>query len=352
MQKNGGKARSKGLRSYVKKVESVLRGVKLPSKTKTLEGARNKLKTFLAKDFSFEGYIPPKKPANIKDPSKKAKAPDLSNLIEVDVVLAAKTSGNDSKKPNSGPSMVRAGAFIKIKSVKDKTFSTYWYQVGETIGAGHSFRGDADPVLKKWGPCVLLDVTPEGIVCAWNKEADKVNVDIQLHPDPENVDIHGTLANGQKVKLGGPGKINKLKGTVGVVTPASVGVSYFRPGRDKNGDSVVEFTSEGWKQLNDSGGEKLLSELGTKKVKGGVEVTSIPRQLQEFGLQPGDVVIRVDNQKVTSKASVTNYVRKNRGKKSFGVTVLRGGVPRTFTVRVPKNTQGLNTNTNGIRFGK
>lgn len=347
MQKNGGKARTKDLKEYVRRVESKLKAVKPPKMDSdgTGRSKTDKLKTFLSKSFTFEGYIKPKvENVGTGGPAAKAKAPALSTLVEVHMVLAPE--GGESTGVSSGPSS--AGAFVQIKSVKADQFSTYWYRVGETIGEGQDHRADIDPMLKKWGPCVLLRVTDDGIVCSWNKEEDEGIVQIQREAEPTNAWVEGP-----GVKVGGPGVINKTQIPKGVITPASLGISLFRPGKTRKGDSIIELTKEGLDLFDRGEGEKLLGEIGTKKSSAGLEVTSIPKRFQEFGLQPGDVVIKVDNTSVKNKATVTNYVRKNyRKKNNFSVTVLRNGKQKMFNVKVPKKTSGLGNAGRGVKFGQ
>ena len=349
MQKNGGRARTRGIKKYHRALEKAVKSVK-PPKTQggTVKPGQNKLKTFLDKKFAFEGYIPPKVVKPGPSTTTKPKAPPLDSLIEVHMLLAPRELGDAGSGPQD---VVNGGAFIKIKSVKADQFSTYWYRIGETIGAGHSARADKDATLEKWGPCVLQEVTTQGIVCSWNKEKDEAVVKIELHPDPDKVWIEGTV-NGKEVKYGGPGSINNLKPGKGVVTPVGVGVALFKPGKSKGGVQIVELTDEGLKLFNKDGeGEKLLEKIGTKETKGGLTVTAIPRQLREFGLREGDVVIRVDNVPVKNKSTVTNYVRKSyKTRSSYGVTVLRDGRQRTISVRVPKNKKNINTR--GVTFGQ
>ncbi len=347
MQRNGSKARNRRLIKYVERVEAALSKVKL-KKVVGETTKKTKLRTFLSKDFHFEGYIPPVVRTPTDRGTRKPQAPALDSLIEVGMVLASWDSDEEVVSAKGANALERAGAFVTIKSLGSTAFSTYWYEVGETIGVGSAFRADNDPTLEKWGPCVLLEVTKDGIVCSWNKEKDKATVAMAIRSNPENAWVEGF-----GVKIGGPETINNRKVGVGVMTPAGVGLAIFKPGKTRRGGNIVELTKEGISLFDRGDGEKLLSEIGTKSTKGGLQVTSIPKRLREFGLQEGDVVIRVDNMPVKNKATVTNYVRKNyKRKKQFQVTVLRNGRQKMFGVRVPKKTSGLGNAGRGIKFGK
>lgn len=68
----------------------------------------------------------------------------------------------------------------------------------------------------------------------------------------------------------------------------------------------------------------------------GVSVRRISPQLQRFGVKQGDVLIKINGQRVKSKSNAINTARKqyDRGVRTFELTFLSGGreIVRTYTV--------------------
>ena len=72
-------------------------------------------------------------------------------------------------------------------------------------------------------------------------------------------------------------------------------------------------------------------------VKDGVLVKSVIRNsaAEKGGLKAGDVIVKVDDSKVTSTREITSVLRSNRSKNNFTLTVVRNKKEMTVTVTIP-----------------
>jgi serine protease Do len=72
-------------------------------------------------------------------------------------------------------------------------------------------------------------------------------------------------------------------------------------------------------------------------VKDGVLVKSVVRNsaAEKAGLKAGDVIVKVDDSKVTSPREITSVLRSNRNKNSFTLTVVRNKKEMPVTVTLP-----------------
>ena len=348
MAQRSGKQRTKERDKYVKQVDEAVKTVKLKrvnSSAGESDQAWARFRTFLDKKaFVFEGYIPPKPPVDKgSGPRQKAKAPDLSSLIEVHMILAPQGigAGNDVNS--------RGGAFVKITSLPKKENSKFYYRIGDVIGIGQEERPDEDPKLKRWGPCRLVGVTSDGIICGWNKERDEAKVKILLRPEPKDVWVEG-----RGIALGGPGvQTGKNKGGKKMVDLVN---RDFVKSRETGGKTVVEWTPAGIDALLDKDTENLFDKIQVKELKSkkgsGLQISAIPARLRQLGLQAGDVVISMDGRPVKNKASATNYVRSTYKRKSkYDVVVLRNGKERSIQVDVPRRLQDARNVGRGVKFG-
>ena len=72
-------------------------------------------------------------------------------------------------------------------------------------------------------------------------------------------------------------------------------------------------------------------------VKDGVLVKSVVRNsaAEKAGLKAGDVIVKVDDSKVTSPREITSVLRSNRNKNTFTLTVVRNKKEMPVTVTLP-----------------
>lgn len=72
-------------------------------------------------------------------------------------------------------------------------------------------------------------------------------------------------------------------------------------------------------------------------VQDGVLVKSVIKNspAEKAGLKAGDVIVKVDNSKVTTPREITSVLRSNRGKSSFTLTVVRNKKEMPLTVTLP-----------------
>lgn len=72
-------------------------------------------------------------------------------------------------------------------------------------------------------------------------------------------------------------------------------------------------------------------------VQDGVLVKSVVRNspAEKAGLKAGDVIIKVDDSKVTTPREITSVLRSNRSKTNFTLTVVRGKREMPVTVTIP-----------------
>ncbi|MCB9833241.1 MAG: PDZ domain-containing protein [Planctomycetes bacterium] len=330
--------------SYRRQIEETIDGVTVRrSADANSEQPWARFKTALDKEFHFEGYV---KPPEVEKPTvgpKVENAPPLAGLITVTVVLAPTGEG--------GPATVtRGGAGIKINSKKpnQKDDGIYFYEVGDVLGIGQEFRDDKDPQLEKWGPCRLLEVRPDAIICSWNKDQDQAEVKVSLAAPVEGeiwVQGPGNTVIGSEAVLHGK---EEIKGG-GVVDSGKLTKS--TQVADK---TLVTWTQEGLEALGDEG-EKLLDQVEVESAQGGdgLKIKSLPSRLSEFGIREGDVIVQIDSQPVKNKESAVNYVRKTyRSKSHYNVTVLRDGRTRQIQVDVPKKLSDAKNVGGNVRFGK
>jgi serine protease Do len=79
-------------------------------------------------------------------------------------------------------------------------------------------------------------------------------------------------------------------------------------------------------------------------VKDGVLVKSVVRNsaAEKAGLKAGDVIVKVDDAKVTSPREITSVLRSNRNKNSFTLTVVRNKKEMPVTVTLPNRNGRAN----------
>ncbi len=75
-------------------------------------------------------------------------------------------------------------------------------------------------------------------------------------------------------------------------------------------------------------------------VKDGVLVKSVIKNspAEKAGLKAGDVILKVDDSKVTTTREITSILRSNRGKDSFTLTVVRNKKEMPVTVTLPSRS--------------
>ncbi len=139
---------------------------------------------------------------------------------------------------------------------------------------------------------------------------------------------------------------------------ASLGT--FRKGAGRSAVDYMSFSKEGMDVL-DKGRQAILDGVAFETAKGpnnndALKIKTIPSELSEYGLRPGDVIVRIDSQTVTSKESIVQYVKRTyRRKRSYRVVYLRSGAQRQLNVNVPqdlKQARQLGGRLSGTRVGR
>jgi serine protease Do len=89
--------------------------------------------------------------------------------------------------------------------------------------------------------------------------------------------------------------------------------------------------------------ESLTEQLGEYfGVKEGVMVRSVAKDspAEKAGIKAGDVLVKVDQTKVTSPGEVTSAVRSARPRKTFPVEIIRDRHPLTLNVTMDGDRSG------------
>jgi hypothetical protein len=290
----------------------------------------------------FSGYIPPKKIEPVIKQTGPAVAPDLSSLVSVLMVLAPERDSNGNLTNEESH-----GAMVSIKGVSSQR-GVFRYREGDTIGVTDGL--DLEPTLKKFGGAVVERITTDGIVCQWAEKSATVSIN-----------GHGE-AHGISVRGGGLNKgIIAADSATGATVPTNLAsLGAFRKGAGRSPIDYMTFSREGMDAL-DGGGQVILDGVAFEKTKGpnktdALKIKTMPRELSQYGLQPGDVIVRIDSQAVTSKESIVQYVKRTyKRKRSYRVVYLRNGAQRQLNVSVPQNlsqARRLGGRLSGARVGR
>ena len=343
--------RAKERRSQVEKLETKLSNEKpKPPMVIDPNGSGPRVAAVFNPKLHYAGYVAPPVKKKIKVPTGPQKAPALDSLIEVNMVIAP------NRAEKGGPSPESAGASIRIKS-KPVNSNVFWYREGDKIGISQmstvvddgitvdDVPDDIDPTLKRFGGAEILRILPDGLICKWADHGE-VKVTIGLRDEPA-----GMLIAGKKIRIG------SLKGGAGAKASPTTAIAVIDKANSRGNRTQVTITRDGFDYINSQGG-KLMEGMSFEKStnprtkKPALQVKSIPRNLQNLGLQDGDIIIKIDATQVTSKESIVRYVRRTYQNRPFyNVTIIRDGRQRQLRVSVPKNSRAASGLPGGVRFG-
>lgn len=337
--KNDKNARAQVARDATDDLRSQLKKVK-PVRRSGDQGRKDVLDVVMKGGFS--GYIPPKKVDPIIKKTGPAVAPELSSLLKVTMVLAPErdSKGNLTNQESHG-------ALVSLTSLASQR-GTFQYREGETIGVTEGY--DLEPTLKKFGGAVVKRVTIDGITCLWAKKS--VTVSINGHGEAHGISLRGGGLN--------KGIIAADAGTGATVPINTASLGTFRKGAGRSAVDYMTFSKDGMDAL-DQRGQAILDGVAFETTKGpnktdALKIKTIPSQLSQYGLRPGDVIVRIDSQAVTSKESIVQYVKRTyRRKRSYRVVYLRNGAQRQLNVSVPQNlnqARRLGGNLSGTQIGR
>ena len=310
-------------RQWYKSVQKDLRNAKIPDVKRAASDNGPVLGYVLDnRKWHWAGYVEPPKPKPdepvVTGPEK---APDLSTLLEVMLVAAPENEGGNPF----------GGALVKVGSK-----GPFFYKPGEKIGLGAytTEKGDdTDPKLTKFKGAQLIRVRQSGIVCLW---AEK-EVEVAL----SRADVAGGIQmvgpNGQM--------FGSLEG--GETTAAAVDLSKVRIGTTrKTGRGEILTISPDGLEAFQTGGGGIFEQISFEKAatptnRNAVKVKNLPAELKNYGVNQGDVIVKIDGKAVSSKESIASHVRSTyKNKRQYQVTVMRGGAERTLTVNVPRTLSG------------
>lgn len=336
--KNDSRARWAVEEQADRNMKDQLAKVKAPKRSAS-EGRKDVLDVVIKGNFS--GYIPPKKVEVKPRNTGPEVAPDLSTLLTVLMVVAPQY---DSK--GSLTNVERHGAMVNIKGVSQER-GIFRYREGDVIGIKEGF--DLEPTLKKFGGALVERVTIDGLRCLWAKKS--VEVTLNGHGEPQGITLEG----------GGISKGVISSGSASDATaPNLASLGTFRSGAGRSRIDYMTFSREGVQAL-EGGGQAILDGVAFDTTKGpdgkdALKIKSIPPQLSEYGLQSGDVIVRIDSQPVTSKESIVQYVKSTyQRKRSYRVVYLRSGAERQLSVTVPRDlnrARQMGGRLSGARFGR
>lgn len=309
----------------LKSLEQGLKKVRKPNRDRSKDDKRMVLKTVLSAPLC--GYIPPKKVEPVKANATRQAAPDLNTLLEI-VFIASPNRLEAAKGAKGGPAsyLDHTGVQLKIKSLS----TIFYYREGQSAGLGEMDGDDTDKTLKQHGGAKILRIEESHILCEWAKK--EVELRIGEHGAPTKIVVAGGGISYGTISSEGATRVPGMP-------TASLGILATDP---KGLKDTLQLTKDGLAAFESGGGERMLDGISfktsdTERGKA-LQIKTIPPQLGNYGLQPGDVIIKVDNRGVTSKESIVKYVRQTyRARSGYNIIYLRDGRQRSLYVRVPRN---------------
>jgi type II secretory pathway component PulC len=187
------------------------------------------------------------------------------------------------------PDRVLSKVTIQKKSGGDPGLERVNFSEGDTI----PFAGDA----------VVLEILSSEVVFQNGPNVEKMKI-----PDTPSVAPGGSTSSR-------PGEKGDKPFVTYLESKKDSGTITIKNGGDKalsrEGESVLDgaqfSTTEGSK------GEKML------------RIDKVPPALAQHGLQDGDTLVSVDGFPMSTKSEVVDYVKRNKSKPSYDVTILRRG---------------------------
>ena len=205
-------------------------------------------------------------------------------------------------------------------------------------------------VLAVGNPYNLTSTVTAGIVSAKARNLDTKGIQSFIQTDaavnPGN--SGGALVNTRGELIG----INTM---ISSMTGSYVGYSFAVPSNNarKIIEDIMEFGNVQRGILGVSGGElngTVSKELGISQTQGFyIDKVSKNSGAEKANLQKGDVIIKLDNQDITSYADLSGYVNTKRPNDKVQVTIIRNGKNMVVTVVLSKN-ENFNTEFKGIEL--
>lgn len=311
--------------------------------------ATDRLQAPFKPDFHYMGYVPPPpapdKPADVAAP----KAPALSGLIEIVMLVAPARDRGEN-----GP--IVADEFGKV-TLKLKTLpanqNVFVYTEGALIGTGAEGAKDAEATLKRHGGAKLVRIESDAIVAEWAGET--VRVDLVGPADAHQLSI--VDADGNAI-IGSKDGVSASAAAAPAAAPvAAAGEVALFETKDTAAGSELTLTKDGWDRFSNEG-ENLLEGVEFEKTKDprtkrdALKIGKIPAGLSRYGIQDGDIILSIDGKQVTSKETIVRHVRGTmRTRSSYNVVLLRDGNKRHVNVNVPKDLNRASTQLPNVQFG-
>ena len=259
-------------------------------------------------------------------------ASDIEITLNNKKTYKAKLIGTDSKMDI---------ALLKIDADEKLPYSAFANSDSVKVG---------EWVLAVGNPYNLTSTVTAGIVSAKARSIDGRGIQSFIQTDaavnPGN--SGGALVNTRGELIG----INTM---ISSMTGSYVGYSFAVPSNNarKIIEDIMEFGNVQRGILGVSGGElngTVSKELGISQTQGFyIDKVSKNSGAEKANLQKGDVIIKLDNQDITSYADLSGYVNTKRPNDKVQVTIIRNGKNMVVTVVLSKN-ENFNTEFKGIEL--
>lgn len=259
-------------------------------------------------------------------------ASDIEITLNNKKTYKAKLIGTDSKMDI---------ALLKIDADEKLPYSAFANSDSVKVG---------EWVLAVGNPYNLTSTVTAGIVSAKARNLDTKGIQSFIQTDaavnPGN--SGGALVNTRGELIG----INTM---ISSMTGSYVGYSFAVPSNNarKIIEDIMEFGNVQRGILGVSGGElngTVSKELGISQTQGFyIDKVSKNSGAEKANLQKGDVIIKLDNQDITSYADLSGYVNTKRPNDKVQVTIIRNGKNMVVTVVLSKN-ENFNTEFKGIEL--
>lgn len=262
----------------------------------------------------------------------------IKDASEIEITLnnkksyPAKLIGTDSKMDI---------ALLKITADEKLPYSTFANSDSVKVG---------EWVLAVGNPYNLNSTVTAGIISAKARNLDTSGIQSFIQTDaavnPGN--SGGALVNTRGELIG----INTM---ISSQTGSYVGYSFAVPSNNarKIIDDLIEFGNVQRGILGVEGGElnaQASKELGVKETQG-FYINKVQQKsgAEKAGLQKGDIIVKLDNQNISTFADLSGYINTKRPNDKVEVTFLRGGKNRIVPVVLSKN-ESFNTEFKGIEL--
>jgi Do/DeqQ family serine protease len=262
----------------------------------------------------------------------------IKDASEIEITLnnkksyTAKLIGTDSKMDI---------ALLKITATEKLPYTTFANSDSVKIG---------EWVLAVGNPYNLNSTVTAGIISAKARNLDASGIQSFIQTDaavnPGN--SGGALVNTRGELIG----INTM---ISSQTGSYVGYSFAVPSNNarKIIDDLIEFGNVQRGVLGVEGGElnsQASKELGVKETQG-FYINKVQKKsgAEKAGLQKGDIIIKLDNQNVSTFADLSGYINTKRPNDNIQVTIIREGKNKIIPVVLSKN-ESFNTEFKGIEL--